>query len=487
MVTTTIKFNNIDISNRILSFEISRTFGQAITNISMEAVKAIDSAIIPDVSQTIEIWRDATKVFSGFIEKVEPYGPKYTITGKDKITDLVRKEVTYSYDSGIDPSAGKISEIFKDLVTTWGGLNADAGSIQDSGTTITLNKFICNHADVFERCKALAETLDWQFYYRPDTDKVYFEPLGFTVNATPLRVGIEISKYPKWDFDNTEMMNDITIIGAQQLVDKTELFNGTGAQITFTLLSKPERTDVYVNGVQKKGGAPGATGTYDYYVDKERKTITFTAAPGVGVNNVEIRYSYGIPTPVVNYDQISIDAYGRYTKTLFLTDVKSVVDAENRLNNLLEKYKDPFVRVQPKVIPNPTSLNIQVGRKFEVIDDVNNYDEWVVVNSHTMKYPQPYDEADMGDKVWKLAEWGAKVEEKIQRLEEDATKTQDLLLHIVTLGEDYSYQLDRVQTWTRGFLSNVLLLGYPVAARRQTYNRLGPTRTAFTMVYEQVF
>ena len=57
-----------------------------------------------------------------FIESFNPDGGSVRITTKDKMWDLVRKEFTHTYDSGIDASAGKISEIFKDIVTTYGGL-----------------------------------------------------------------------------------------------------------------------------------------------------------------------------------------------------------------------------------------------------------------------------------------------------------------------------------------------------------------------------
>ena len=482
-MSMTFQLNGVDVSDRILDWDIQRTFGQAITQITVHAPKAIDSLIVPDTGQTLNIWRNSVYVFSGEVILVQPNGPKYTITGNDKIYNLVKAEVTKVYDAAIDPSAGKISEIFKDLVTTYGGMIADGSSVQDSGTLITLSKYVCNHADVFDVCKALADAIDWQFYYRPDTNKVYFEPLGFIVNTQTLTVGVDIAKYPEWQFDTTQIMNDITVWGATQLTGYKQFYNGTGAQYTFTLPQKPASVTCYVSGVLKIGGAPGATsGSYDYTIDYENKQVTFLVAPGVGTGNVEIDYQYAVPTPVNDTNSASITQYGDCQKTLYFTDIKTVADARARVQQQLLRYSQPFVRCLPKIIPGSDALNVQVGRKITVIDPVNNLTEDLIVNVHDLLWPQPYDSADMGDKTWRLAEWGAQVEQKIQKLQSDAASQQDLLQKLVNVGVNAQMKRVSMTVKSRG-IGTTWITGHPDPAVRATPHRSGNFRTAYSTVY----
>ena len=701
---TAVTVNGITVTDVFLNFEIERSFGFAITDLKGKVTRKINTLTTLNVGSTIRVTRNGILIFDGFVERFEPQGGVIELVCKDKITNLARGEIVYSYDQTVDVQAGKVSEIFRDVVVRFGKLNAGkygvdsntvalwhfeetsganvtdssenlftgtatgttitigkflkgrsfngttdfvtfssgainnlssgtwegwfnrsgglgtaqaimdktsggttyfkafldtddkftviinnstpvksvssfittgvfnhvavtwnganikifvngvlqtnsaqtnvvpnfstsifAGKtnlgtqffngildeirvsntvrdrlqsfdpIQDSGTTLVLSKFIANHADPLERCKVLAETLDWQFFYRPDKDAVFFEPKGFVLNSTNLQVGTNILGLPKWDIDNTEMANKITIIGAAQLVEFTENFNGTGSQTIFTLLRKPESAKVFISGVLKTGGAPGATGTFDYRIDKENKQIIFTFAPPAGVNNVEINYAYGIPTPVQGVDAASIATFGTYEKTIFLGDVASVADAENRLNNLLLKYANPFFKV-PLKVKTPVVLDIQVGRKIRVIDSINNQDKQLVVNKYVLSYPHQWDEVDMGDKIWRTEEWGAKIEEKIHRLEEQNTKTQDLLLHLQSVGVNTKFQRDKIQVFKRGIGFDAIydnetktydstdalyeppptiILGAVTTAERTLPKRLGGSRGAFRLVYER--
>ena len=270
----------------------------------------------------------------------------------------MRKEVTHTYDSNIDASAGKISEIFKDLVTTYGGLTADALSIQDSGTTIIYDKFVCNHSDIFDRCKALATVLDWQMYYRADTDKVYFEPKGFTSNSMILTIGDNVYELPKWTFDMTEMCNDLTVVGAYQEIETTESgrigttsgYATDGVLLTF----EPISVKVYADASNppttlKTGGLPDSSTGYYYYVDKpNKKVLPATGTSFTSGDYFEIRYSHAVPIPVHMTNDASIALYGQFKKTQTFKDIRSVGDAEQRGTNWLLLYSSHLPPTQPE-------------------------------------------------------------------------------------------------------------------------------------------
>lgn len=434
-----IYINSIDVSSYAINCTDDGTNGEFIKSLTIKFNRNIHSALTLTAGQTVEYWRGTStatdvKEFSGYIEKLEPETGTVTVICKDKLWDAVRKEVNTVYLS-TGSQAGKLSAIFLDLITTYAGLNADATTVQDSGTVFIIEKFICNRTDVFERCKKLADTLGWQFYYKASTDKVYFEPKGMNANSTILTVGSNVIGIPKWNDDVTEMINDLTVRGAVQEVETTEIGRiGTTSGYTtteVTLAQKPESVKVYADAVNppttlRAGGVPSSTGTYYYYVDKENQKILPAVSTTFTTNDYfEIRYSYYIPAPVNVYDQSSIDTYGRFSKTIELKDVRSVADAEARGLNFLSERATPYRYAELKV-KSATSLGINIGDSIQVIDNMSRpvVNETLVVNRKTTNWPGNYDTIIVGDRDWKLAEWQASVEERLKRIFEETDNTE---------------------------------------------------------------
>ena len=118
-ILTRVDINGIDVTSYITSYTYEKTNGESIGIISCNAITSISNIVELAVGMTIEVWRGITtntdnKVLIGYIEKFSPSGGLIEIIGKDILGNLVRKEVTKVYDSTVDPSAGRISAIFKD-------------------------------------------------------------------------------------------------------------------------------------------------------------------------------------------------------------------------------------------------------------------------------------------------------------------------------------------------------------------------------------
>jgi hypothetical protein len=472
----------------LLNYEYEEVYQEAISQVEMTIVKTVKNILNIETGQLVEIWRGwitsaDEKIFSGYIESFEPESGLIKIVAKDKMWDLIRKEVTHTYDYTIDASAGKISEIWKDLVNTYGLLTADATSVQDSGNLIIQQKFICNHTDIFERCKRLANILDWQQYYRADTDKVYFEPKGFTTNTLILQVGTNIISIPKWTYDNTEMVNDLTIKGYTQEIETTESGRiGVTSGYTTTgisLVNMPISVKVYGDASNppttlKTGGIPDSTITYDYSVDiNQKKILPANGTTFTGNDYYEIRYSYGVPVPVHRANAASITKYGQFKKTVQFEDLKTISDAEARGDKYLTKYASPFVLSTLKVKSADTN-NFRVGQQIRVIDSVNtpNVDGWFIITRYRIRYPSDYDELVVGDKVFRLAEWQASVEERLKRLKEEESQNEELLTEIVEIDNTLANKIKhrpryrKIMTITING-PNLFILGHP------TYGILG--------------
>ena len=444
-----VKIGGVDVTSYVRRVRRTETYGNAISELSLEVVKTLANILDLDNSLTVEVWQDTnapptTKVFNGFIDRLEPETGLVKIIAKDQLALLINKQFTKSYDSTVpgDPSypSGKLSLIFKDIVETYGGLSTNSGAtVQDSGTDTVLTQFKAINADPFERCKKLSETLNWVFYYRADTGYVYFEPKNYSVNTNTLQVGVNVIEVPKWDYDRSEMINDLTVNGAQQLVQASELFRGDGSTKTFTLTNAPEDIAVYYSAAYnyvttaklsnqvQTGNILNSLGTYAYTVDRVSKSITFVSAPdniAAPARNILVEYSYYVPIPVRVTDDNSISTYGTYAKTLNLTDVTTFNDSQNRGLNILNKYAQPFRSTKLKVRWTPT-LDLRVGQQVSVIDNINIpvVNQPFTIYSLTDYYPEPIIEVEVGDKQYTINEYNSNVLERLKRLEDSMTST----------------------------------------------------------------
>lgn len=85
---------------------------------------------------------------------------------------------------------------------------------------------------------------------------------------------------------------------------RTGVFNGTGAQTTFTLASDPgsvHNCDVAISGVTQTPGV-------DFTVSGT--TLTFTSAPPAGTGNVVVRYGQALPIGTANASQVTFEPSG---------------------------------------------------------------------------------------------------------------------------------------------------------------------------------
>jgi len=487
---TEVKINGNDIASagtgRLVKYKIIKTFGQSVKEVVIHCSKTIwsDDATLSQ-GQTISVKRGFTTStdkfeFDGYIDRIDKQGPITIIYGKDKLVDLIKATVAYTYDGVSTPlSESKGSDIATSLIETWGGLTA---TVVDTGSVMVLNKFICDYTDVLSRLQKLAEIYDYQIYYSEADSTVHFEPNGYTTNSDTIYIGgtySNCSKIPVWKSDNSQCMNHILIKGAVQEVQDIEFFNGdnTTSQV-FTLAAKPIMVHTYeevatVWVLKTPGVVDSTSGSYDYEIDSEGKLINCTTnwTPASGTNNVRVIYTKAIPAPVDILDDESIDKYGTYRAVLHYHDIQGVDDAERRANGLLKKFKNPFIETSLMPI---NLINYFPGEKVNVIDIKNtpNEDRTLVINKITMEYPYKGDKVDVGDKEWKLADWGQYTIERIRRLEEELQKETDLVVQIRYFAQGVTHQRRYARALQQTILGEGFILGSVVRGRIGT-DKLG--------------
>jgi hypothetical protein len=216
------------------------------------------------------------------------------------------------------------------------------------------------------------------------------------------------------------------------------------------------------------GGVPDTSSSYFYYVDKSQKKIMPASGTTFTTNHyAQINYSYFVPVPVNVYDDPSIAAYGRFSKTITFKDVKSVIDAEVRGVNYLTKYSSPFVYASLRVKLS-SSVSLSAGTKIRVVDSKSrpSVDSWLVINRIVMNFPGTYDEVYVGDKEWRLAEWQAKIEENIKRLQE-TEENSEIVVQIINANNTLGQQIEvkprysKIVTQTYNTTNKILILDHP--------------------------
>lgn len=451
--------NSTECKTKVVSWKVKKSFGNFINTCVIKALKGIKSLVTLQAGQSIQLYRGDTSPtqyyeFKGTIEKVEEAGGWVIISGKQELAKLQRARVIKAYDSVVDPSAGKISEIIKDLVTTYGGMNADSSTIQDSGTANTLTKFVCNHASVWERTQQLLYALNWQMYYLESTDKVYAEPKGFAGSGLTLTVGTEIKNVPSWVTDKEGMANDVEVIGAEDVVEYTKFFSGDASETEFEMPVVCRTTKIWVDSVLQIGGKTDSTETFDYERDDNYENLSgdvvslviFQSAstPPIGTNNIEVRYGYPVPVPVSGSNSTSVLLYGSHQKTAFLLDSKNVADAVNLLNTTLDLLSEPFISAELHVVNTP---GLVVGQKVTIVDSINDKNLELVMNEIEVNYPLTYDKVVVGDKLWRLAQWQFETENRIRRLEESMAQDIEKLTYSVRLNRQIEFRRKKFQVY----------------------------------------
>jgi hypothetical protein len=444
-IKTYVTVNGVDVTARVMRWEFMDTFGNEIPDAIIQFSKNVVLDVTIENGQEVIIKRGPTtgqeyNVFKGNVDTFLKKGAYYEIKAKDKLIALVKTDVNTSFDKDIDAELGVGSAIANTLITDsrYGGMSTNGGAtVQSTGAVVLLEKFVCRKTDVFERVKAIADIYDYQIYYNYDDDYVYFEPTGYTSNANVLTVGSNVSNLPNWEFDNTQLVNQIRVEGAEALVETTELGQigvTTGyTQTSITLTQSPHSVKLYVEaGVNppttiKKGGVIDATATFDYSVDEQNKKLIFNYTPGAA-DFVKVDYSYPAPIPVIRKSATSITAYGLSATTKHFPDVRTVEDAMNKGDLFLTTYAEPFVRTKLHV---PGIANdYRAGQKVEIVDTINDENRELVINKIVKSFPHKYDIISVGNKEYAMAEYNRFTLDRIKRLEEELSKNDDILIQI---------------------------------------------------------
>lgn len=216
--------------------------------------------------------------------------------------------------------------------------------------------------------------------------------------------------------DDTEIVNDLVVIGESKTYGTSETFTGDGCGKTVYLQHGAVRSSVTVGGTAQ-------TAEQDYETCVINKTITFDVAPGCGVSIV-VDYDYEIPLLIRGEKQSSIDLYGRHSKRLVMPWIKTRNDGIRFINGYLNRFKEIRASFKLDLAVMKNSLN--EGDVVRVINNVKSIDSSFVVKSLTWRYPDMKTTVLLGEFKFDDLEYEKQIIEKLHDLESAITEIKDI-------------------------------------------------------------
>jgi len=454
-----VTINSIDVSAYVHSFTVISNYDDNKKTCSVGLRKTVSDVLdYTDeelINTTILIQRGVssateTNLLNGYVKNIKFEGGVVLVSGQDKLSALIDINVTKSFDKDVDTEAGVISEMFDTLITENTSLST---SITSSGTSNILQTFILRHKTLLDGLRELSYVINWNFYYDSQNDEIVFSPKGNSKSLTTLTIGSNVVKVPKWKIDSSQLFNVITVEGTPQEIKTSEgpiLLDGSVSDWTttsVTLDKKPIQikvlSDINATPVTEKiGGVSGSISTYDYSINKELMSITWssTFSPTTSYYTI-IEYTYNIPIKVKKTDATSKTKYGAIEVYQTKKEITNNDDAEEYGNGQLQIYSKPFYSTTLAV---RSVTDLEVGKLYDVVDGINNVSKEVMIKKITYVHPYSYDVIEVGDKAYRLSLFNVDVPRRIKKLEEEQGQYSDELIIVFDTSNSYSYDRNNV-------------------------------------------
>ncbi len=283
--------------------------------------------------------------------------------------------VCYAYD--IELTEQTVNDVFKviafetlmsTIITSYSTMTFSTSLV----TGITIDYYDANNKYARDVIKdLLTRSPDLTYYIDPATKIFYLITRGSTTSTISLTGGTNCIFETDWKCISDKQCTSLNLTGGSDANQGyVELFDGTGAQVTFTMENIFSNMKVSVGGVAKILQVTGQN-TGDYTVSAKDKTITFLSAPAVGTENISCTYDYEIPIDLRGMlaDPEYITQYGTITKTISRPHLKSTDDAIAYGYAYVNRWAIPVYGNKARIVSTMNANLVRPGYKIYVIDN----------------------------------------------------------------------------------------------------------------------
>ena len=339
----------------------------------------------------------STLKFGGYVTKIESL-----ITQKDVIAQSFGKILGESEVRGTAFDDQTPEDIVKNLIESNTTFSFNGGSVL-SGVTLTRYTADGKLIDIIRELATLTNST----FYTTGSEEFFYLPKSFTETTIQFTHGTD-STVEKSGFDDSEIVNDLTVLGENKRYDTKQLFSGDGNKTEFVLTFNATSTKVSISSTEK-------TPEEDYDIDSLGRVLTFTTAPASGTNNIDVEYEYELPLYFRGTRQSSIDTYGIHAKRLNLPWINNRADGVRFIQSYLNRYKD----ITEKILVEVGYLfnDIEENDVIQVVNSIKEISGDFMVKSIRWKYPEMTTEIEVGEYYFGFFESDKQIVQKLHDLE----------------------------------------------------------------------
>ena len=216
--------------------------------------------------------------------------------------------------------------------------------------------------------------------------------------------------------DDTEIVNDLVVIGEKKRYDTIESFTAGVGQTEYLLKNAAISTHVKVNGSE-------ITAEEEYDVCIIGKSVIIHCAPSTG-HAVVVYYEYELPLLIRGEKEDSITEHGRHSKRLVMPWIRNRNDGVRFVNGYLNRYKN--IRTSLKLELGVMKNSLTEGDVVRVVNSIKSIDDSYVVKSLTWRYPEMKTEVLVGEFRFDDLEYEKAIIEKLHDLESALSEIKDI-------------------------------------------------------------
>lgn len=376
--------------------------------------------------------------FGGRVTKIEVGEASERVTAQSFGKVLVETEVRGQSYTDKSPEY-----ILNDLIT-----NNTSFSFNDRGISsgLIIDKFIAD-GKLYDLVRDFASFTNKTFYTTPN-EEFYFEPVSLNViTGRTFTHGAGNLKISKKGYDDTKLVNQLTLIGEIQKFSHEQTFSGDGSTTEFILLYSATTLEIKVGGVLK-------TPNEDYTLDTLSKTVTFTTAPS---GTITASFDYEIPMIIKGERASSIAKYGIHAKKLTMKWITNRQDGVRFVQSFLNKYSEIRERtelyfgtlvgwIQENDVVNCSNTSLGISGDF-VVKSINwvypKMDTQIIVGEYFFDYFE--DDQEIVKKLHDI-ESTFSTNKELQDYEspEEVLVLTDIIIQVIS--EDFSESLSMTTT-----------------------------------------
>ena len=271
-----------------------------------------------------------------------------------------------------------------------------------TSSAIVIGKFTAD-GKLIDIVRNLGSLTNKVFYTTP-TNLFIFEPAEYNVTTVQLQHGVN-SRILENGYDDTEIVNDLTVLGVRTQY-YTEETQSLSSATTMTLANGAISVQVTDDGTE-------LTPEADYTLDSVGKTIEFTNAVS---GTIVAKYDYEIPLLIRGTKIASQNTYGVHAKRLNLPWITNRQDGIRFVQSYLNRYKDINRKIKVEIGELENFLNendlVSVTNANMGLNGVP-----FVVKSIQWKYPTYETILNIGEYYFDYFEYDKQIVQKLHNVE----------------------------------------------------------------------